>query len=136
VIAFLSGIVVSMKFKAEIENSIVVLSVSSIVSDVDLEEFKVWVESVKSVVHELYDKIGGPIPILVDVSELKEYRPEAFELLAKLLKHDEPLTSKIALLGTTSFLNSSKDALSAYANVKTPMESFTSIEEALAWLSN
>lgn len=123
-----------MKFSSRIENGVVILAMGSISTDEEFAEFKVWAQGVKSTVHALYDKEGGVIPILVDVTELKTYKPEAFELLASLLKYDEPYTSKVAIFGGNVFIKAAKDALKAYAGVSTPVEAFDIKESALQWL--
>ncbi|MFM2357808.1 MAG: hypothetical protein RJA61_545 [Candidatus Parcubacteria bacterium] len=128
------GIVVNMKFTTRIQDDTVYLSIGSIITEEDVNEFTIWVETTKGTIHSLYEKLRQPIPVLVDVSNLKEYKPEAFGLLAALLRHDEPYTSKIALIGANPFIFAAKDALTAYSGVATPLESFKTSEEALVWL--
>lgn len=129
-----SVIVVNMKFESKIQDGVVFLSMGSVKTDEEFAEFKVWIESTKNTVHALYDKESKVVPIVVDVTNLKTYKPEAFELLAGLLKHDEPYTSKVAIFGGDIFIKAAKDALSAYSGVSTPIESFNTKEEALKWL--
>lgn len=119
-----------------IENGVVMLSIGSVSTEEEFEEFKVWVESAKNIVHALYDKENKVIPIFVDVTDLKTYKPEAFELLARLLKHDEPYTSRVAIFGGSVFIKAAKDALKAYAGVSTPVEAFDTKAEALLWLQS
>jgi len=129
-----TAIVVYMKFKADIKDEIVLLKIGSVSTPEELNEFMIFIKETWNTVHDLYDKLQKKVPILVDVTELKEYKPEAFTLLAGLLKHDELYTSKIAVFGLSMLVAAGNDALKAYADVKTPMEVFKTEEEALLFL--
>ncbi len=95
--------------------------------------FMVWAHKLRTTVRDVYNRKGGKVRAIIDISELTSYDMEILAALAELMKDNEPYVLKSAAFGGNPYIILAQDILLALSG-RTNLKAFKTEAEALEWI--
>jgi hypothetical protein len=83
--------------------------------------FMAWAHTLRTTVRDVYNRKGGKVRAIIDISGLTSYDTEILAALAQLMKNNEPYILKSATFGGNAYIVLAQDillALSGRTNLK------------------
>lgn len=97
------------------------------------DKLNAWMNDVKKVIKDLYDKKSEQVLCLVDITDLKTYHPDILMTLAGLMKENEPYVLRTATFGGSKSIVMAEDVVIALSG-RNNLKAFDSKDEAVSWL--
>ncbi|MEK7567914.1 MAG: hypothetical protein AAB513_03280 [Patescibacteria group bacterium] len=124
------------KFNVEVgSDGIINLSLGGNLEGINLIALEKWIEEVHKAIEDRYQNTYVPVKVLIDVTAVTGYAPEAVTLLTNLLVADKNYVYRSATFGATEYILMAQDMLASLSG-RNNFRSFKTKEEAKAWVSS
>ncbi len=124
------------KFNVEVgSDGIINLSLGGKLEGINLIALEKWVDEVHKAIEDRYQNTYVPVKVIIDVSAVTGYAPEAVTLLTNLLVADKNYVYRSATFGGSGYILMAQDMLSSLSG-RSNFKSFKTEAEAKDWVSS
>ncbi len=115
-------------------DGIIYIKASGKITNLHLEQFSHWADSVKSLIATRAAAGVDPILVLADIGGITHYERKPVTILRELLDHDKQFPVRTAMVGASKFASILIDSLIAILMRKN-FRQFRTQDEAMLWLT-
>jgi len=122
------------KFEIKVgDDGIIYLSLAGKLAGLNLVALDKWHKEVHVVIKDRYENTYVPVKVVIDVSGVLDYAPEAVTLLTNLLVEDKLLVYRSATFGGSQYILMAQDMLASLSG-RSNFKAFKTKEEAVEWV--
>ncbi|MDO8492573.1 MAG: hypothetical protein Q7S34_02970 [bacterium] len=123
------------KFNIEVaSDGVIYLSLAGKLDGLNLVALDKWTKEVHIVIKDRYENTYVPVKVVINISAVTDYAPEAVTLLTNLLIQDKLFVHRSATYGGSQYILMAQDMLSSLSG-RSNFKSFKTKEEAVEWVS-
>lgn len=122
------------KFNIEVgDDGIIHLSLAGKLEGLNLVALEHWSREVHNVVKDRYENTYAPVNVVINISGVKSYDPEAVTILTQLLVEDKNFVHRSATFGGTGYILMAQDMLTSLSG-RTNFKAFDEEKDAIAYV--
>lgn len=123
------------KFNIEVgQDGIIYLSLGGKLAGLNLVALDEWTKEVHKVIKDRYENTYVPVKVVINVTEVSDYAPEAVTILTNLLIEDKHLVHRSATYGGSQYILMAQEMLASLSG-RSNFKAFSKKEEAMKWVN-